>query len=95
MILGVLLSVLLAGFGTVLGDIVLSDEFYRTVNTFLNLLILTVVPYVTYRFGRKVSSKVENDLEPKVDKVVENVDKVVENTQHLSDWDGSERRDGE
>ena len=91
----VLLAIVASALGTLFSDIVLSDELYRTINTFLNLLIIVLLPIISAR----TAAKTKKELEPKVDKIVENtehiepkVDKVV---NHLTEWDGETERRGE
>ena len=89
--LGVLLTVLLAAISTAFSNITLSDEFYRTLNTFLNFLTVIAGPYVIYKIGRATASKPTE----KVEEVADKVDKVIQATEHLNEWDGQERREGE
>ena len=86
--ISVVVAVALAGVGTVFGDVVLSDEFYRTVNTFLNLMSAVLVPLVVYKI-----SQWNKDTKPKIEETKQQVTMVAERTEHLSDWDGAERRE--
>lgn len=92
-------AIILAGIGTVFGDIVLSDEFYRTVNTFLNLLSAVLVPLVVFKINqwtrtwdREGKSQIQ-ETRQQVEETKQQVNKVAERTEHLADWDGKERRD--
>lgn len=87
--LAVLAVIIFATVGTVFSDVALSDEFYKTVNTFLNLLTVVGGPWVIYRISVATRKHIDERIEPKVDKVIEN-------TEHLCDWDHvTERRQGE
>lgn len=86
--ISVVVAVALAGVGTVFGDVVLSDEFYRTVNTFLNLMSAVLVPLVVYKI-----SQWNKDTKPKIEETKQQVTMVAERTEHLADWDGAERRE--